>query len=69
MTYRTDPVFAVPGGPGVCVENPDGVFMDSPHNHSLYDSGSLSLPIIPGDFDTNFTGTHGTVPYPGKITE
>lgn len=69
MTYRTDPVFAPPGGPGLCVENVDGVYMDDPANHSLYNSGNLALPTIPGDFDTNYTGTRQTTPHPGKITE
>lgn len=68
MPYRTDPVFAAPGGPALCVENADGVFM-TPGQHSLYNSGELPLPTIPGDFDVNYTAAHGTVAYPGKITE
>lgn len=47
-----EPFLGVPAG-GVRVENPDGVFNHSPHAHSLYDTGPLAMPVIPGDFDKN----------------
>jgi hypothetical protein len=43
------PFLGVPGGPPLKVENPDGVFLGE--RHSLYDSGSLPQPVIPGDYD------------------
>lgn len=44
-----DPFLGVPGGPPLTVENPDGVFVGQ--KHSLYDSGQLIQPQIPGDVD------------------
>lgn len=45
------PMFGVPQG-SVRVENPDGVYLGGPDNHSLYDR-TVVLPIVPGDFDVN----------------
>lgn len=44
-----DPFLGVPGGPPLTVETPDGVYTGN--RHSLYDSGSLIEPLIPGDVD------------------
>lgn len=48
-----EPFLGVPKGMP-CVETPDGVFRED-GSHSLYDTGLLPSPMIPGDFDINRT--------------
>lgn len=56
MAEQREPFLGVPKG-DVKVLTPDGTYRGDYTNHSLYDTGPLPQPTIPGDFDVERPAT------------